>query len=85
MNKKKDLIEKILANIFTIDGFAFIVCFIIAPIMHTITGKAYVGGVIFCIGLFGYAVNYFINLNKKYNEVLADKAKKKIDEKNTKA
>jgi hypothetical protein len=53
--------------------------------MHTITGKAYVGGVIFCIGLFGYAVNYFINSNKKYNEVLADKAKKKIDEKNTKA
>ena len=65
MNKKHDLIEKILANIFTIDGFAFIVCFIIAPIMHTITGKAYVGGVIFCIGLYGYAVHHFINIDKK--------------------
>ncbi len=65
MNKKHDLIEKILANIFTIDGFAFIVCFIIAPIMHTITGKGYVGGVIFCIGLFGYAVHHIINIDKK--------------------
>lgn len=65
MNKKKELIDKILTNIFTIGGFTFIVCFIIAPVMHTITGKTYVGGVIFLIGLFGYAVHHFENINKK--------------------
>lgn len=58
MNKKKDLIDKILTFIFTIGGFTFIVCFIIAPLMHVITGQTYVGVVIFLIGLFGYAVHH---------------------------
>jgi hypothetical protein len=65
MNKKKDLIDKILTNIFTIDGFTFIVCFIIAPLMHVMTGKTYVGVVIFLIGLFGYAVHHLGGYNKK--------------------
>jgi uncharacterized membrane protein len=62
---EKNIIDKILTMVFTIDGFALIVCFFIAPLLHAITGKTYVGVVIFLIGLFGLAVHYISNLNKK--------------------
>lgn len=58
----KNIIDNILTNIFTIDGFALIVCFFIAPLLHAITGKTYVGVVIFLIGLVGL---YIGNLTKK--------------------
>jgi len=59
---KKNIADKILTMVFTIDGFALIVCFFIAPLLHAITGKTYVGVVIFLIGLVGL---YIGNLTKK--------------------
>jgi uncharacterized membrane protein len=59
---KKNIVDKILTMVFTIDGFALIVCFFIAPLLHAITGKTYVGVVIFLIGLVGL---YIGNLTKK--------------------
>ena len=63
--KKKSTIDKILEAIFDIEGFAAIVCFVIAPIMASITEKQYVGGIIFLLGIIFYGVHYFSNLKNK--------------------
>jgi len=63
--KKKSTTDKILEAIFDIEGFAAIVCFVIAPIMASITEKQYVGVIIFLLGIIFYGVHYFSNLKNK--------------------
>ena len=63
--KKKSTTDKILEAIFDIEGFAAIVCFVVAPIMASITEKQYVGVIIFLLGIIFYGVHYFSNLKNK--------------------
>ena len=65
MKKNESLLDKILGFVFNIEGFAAIVCFVIAPIMASITEKQYVGVIIFLLGIIFYGVHYFSNLKNK--------------------